>query len=352
MTYHKFSLRKAIIYILLLVSFRPIFSDECHSNLSYSRQTIQTLPMFVIEEITPIDRIIFLHIPKTAGTNLANFAKIVSCKDGKFHYQRLSVPRVQGRSPNLITPDWIGGLQQLENNPNLLDAISQNFFISGHFPYGLHEYFSRPCKYVTLIRHPLERELSDANFAYQRGYINEEKFEYYLKEQMIDNPQVRLIAGREYMMGPCSESVLAKAKENIEHEFLLAAPTDDADVFFQLLATIQKWGNLAYAPMQVTGKKVAKNPNSDLLSTLLEKHKWDLKLYEWVKMRWNLFKEKMILGVKELESEEKLLTLMPDYLTTREASFLSVHEIDEYNYQHTAGDLLELKQLPSKVGVQ
>ena len=64
----------------------------------------------------------------------------------KFHYQRLPAPRIAGRSPNLITSDWIGGLKQLENNPHLLETIPQPFFLTGHFPYGIHLPFSKPSK--------------------------------------------------------------------------------------------------------------------------------------------------------------------------------------------------------------
>jgi hypothetical protein len=323
-----------------------MYSVERHSHLSYSEQSIRVLPELLIKDTASVERIIFLHIPKTAGTNLDNLARAVSSIKGRFHYQRLPVPRIPGRSPNLITSDWIGGLQQLEDNPSLLDTLPHFFFLTGHFPYGLHAHFTEPSKYVTLIRHPLERELSDANFAYQRGYINSEEFTAYLTERMIDNPQVRLIAGKEYMTGCCTEQTLAQAIKNIERDFLLAAPSEDVDVFLQILASTQGWGPLAYAPMQITHEKIAKHLDPLLAETLLQKHQWDLKLYEWIKVRWSAYKEKMILGEKELLPESTILTLMPDHLTTKEPKFLSIKEIQAYNRTHMDQKLIELEQCP------
>ncbi|MES2200217.1 MAG: hypothetical protein V4489_08630 [Chlamydiota bacterium] len=338
--------RLKIVAVLFLMFF-PVFSifpSERRPDLSCSRQSIQILPELLLKEVESSKQIIFLHTPKTAGTNLDAVASVISQNGEKFHYQRLPVPRVAGRSPNLITSDWIGGLKQLESNPHVLDGISESFFLSGHFPYGLHLYFSKPSKYVTLLRHPLERELSAANFDYQRGYIDAEGFESYLMDQMIDNPQVRMIAGKEYMMGPCTEKTLEKAKENIEKDFLLAAPVEDLDCFIQILESIQGWGSLAYAPMQITREKVTKQLDPVLSNALTQKHQWDLQLYEWVKARWNLWKGLVIIAPKPLASNDSVLTLMPDYLTTRQAVLLSVSDIDSYNLEHRDDELLEHKQ--------
>lgn len=327
---------------LFLCLFLPLSAAERHPYLSYSQQILHVLPGYEMKEAVPVDRIIFLHIPKTAGTNLTKIAYAVSRQTGQFHYQRLPVPRRNDRSPNLITPGWMGGLQPLENNPNLLSEIPDRFFLAGHFPYGLHLYFSKPSQYITLIRHPLARELSDANFAYQRGYIEKERFAPYLLEEMIDNPQVRLIAGKEYMTGPCTQKTLDKAKENIERDFLLAAPVEDVDDFIEIFASIQGWGSLAYAPMQITREKAAEKIAPALSDALIQKHKWDLQFYEWIKSRWYEWKKQTIAAHKP--PHEPILTLMPDFLMNRETLFLSLEEIHSYNLSHSADEFIELEQ--------
>lgn len=338
-----------LLFALLLLS--PCFcllAQEDRANLSYAKQKIHILPGFEMPEAQPVEQIIFLHIPKTAGTNLDKISSALSRTNKKFHHQRLPVPRVTGRSPNLITSDWIGGLKQLENNPHLLDNLPQNCFLTGHFPYGLHRHLTRHSKYITLIRNPLTREFSDANFAYQRGFITAEQFISYLLDVMIDNPQVRLIAGLECMQGPCSEETLQKAKENIERDFLLAAPIEDVDTFIQLLASLQGWGPIAYAPMQVTGQKVADAPSPALAQALLEKHKWDLELYEWVKKRWYEKKKRSRLIPKTLSPDAPILTLMPDYLTSLQVRFFTISELNAYNLEHQDDSLFKLNQTWTK----
>ena len=83
-------------------------------------------------------------------------------------------------------------------------------------------------------------------------------------DEMIDNPQVRLIAGTECMTRVCNAETLAKAKENIERHFLLVAPHEDVNSFIQILASVQGWGSLAYAPLQITREKAVEelNPGS------------------------------------------------------------------------------------------
>jgi hypothetical protein len=317
---------------------------EHHENLSYSQQIIHILPELEIHRQDSLKQIIFLHIPKTAGTNVDNIAKAFSVMTNNLHYQRLTVPRTPGCLPVQIIEGWIGGWQQLVLNPHLLDILPESFFLTGHFPYGLHQYFGSSAKYVTLVRNPLERELSTANFSYQRGYIQAEDFTSYLLDQMLDNPQVRLIAGREAMEGPCTEETFNTAMRNIEHDFLLAAPSDDVDTFLQLLASFQKWGILAYAPMQITHEKLVKMLDPLLTEALLQKHRWDMRFYEWIKQRWNLYKQTVIIGEKQYFSEQAVLTLMPDHLSSRQPQWLTIGDIEKHNRIYSEQDVLELTQ--------
>lgn len=332
------------LFILFVLVIFSINAAEDVTNLSYSRQTIHVLPELETQPLDSINQIIFLHIPKTAGTNIGNISKAISLTTNGFYYQRLPVPRIPDCSPVQIFEGWIGGWQQLNLNPNLLDTLPESFFLTGHFPYGLHKYLSPLVKYITLVRNPLERELSTANFAYQRGYIDAEEFTSYLLDQMIDNPQVRLIAGKEAMVGPCTEETLNIAMQNIERDFLLTAPSEDIDTFLQLLASFKKWGLLAYAPMQVTHEKIAKKLDPLLEKKLLQKHQWDMRFYDWVKQRWNLYKQAMIIGEKTILPEQLIFTLMPDHLSSREPQWLTINDIEAHNRIYSTEDLLEMTQ--------
>ena len=208
----------------------------------------------------------------------------------------------------------------------------------------MHKHLNTSSKYITLNRNPVEREISTANFAYQRGYIKIEDASHYLLEQMLDNPQVRLIAGIEAMTGPCTEETLKTAMQNIERDFVLAAPTEDVDTFLQLLASFQKWGVLAYAPMQITNEKAIKTIDPLVADMLRQKHRYDMRFYEWIKQRWDLYKQKIIIGQKQLSPEQTVLTLMPDHLSSRQSKWLTISDIERHNRVHSAQELLELTQ--------
>lgn len=94
------------LFSLVLFTMLPllsIFPSERHASLSCSRQHIELLPEIVLtEDFAPQEQIIFLHIPKTAGTNLDAIASAVSQKKGAFHYQRLAVPGLLENHPSLL----------------------------------------------------------------------------------------------------------------------------------------------------------------------------------------------------------------------------------------------------------
>ena len=106
---------------------------ERHANLSYSQQVIHVLPELEIYPQDSLKRVIFLHIPKTAGTNVDNIAKAFSIMTDAFHYLRLVVPRIPGSSPIQITEGWLGGCQQLTLHPRLLDSIPNLVFLQDIF---------------------------------------------------------------------------------------------------------------------------------------------------------------------------------------------------------------------------
>jgi hypothetical protein len=132
------------------------------------------------------------------------------------------VPRKKGESPNKITENWIGGLASfdiaMKSEPQALRELA---VISGHFPFGIHKHLERNPKYITLLREPIARVVSTTNFDYQRGYVNKESAKDYLLNAEIDNTQTRLLAGEEFMTGPCNDETFEAAKKNIEEHHTL-----------------------------------------------------------------------------------------------------------------------------------
>ena len=73
---------------------------------------------------------------------------------------------------------YIGGLKAIKDNPRKFDCSKYGVkFISGHMPLPDDNYFKAEVDYITLVREPLNRALSLANFFYQRDSLREEEFE-------------------------------------------------------------------------------------------------------------------------------------------------------------------------------
>lgn len=342
---------KNLQFILLILLYTKLIyatesaTDRDKKNLSYTSAIIEILPLLELPNYkkSSVDQnIIFVHLPKTGGTNLVY---AIDANRSISSY-RFSVPRVEGRSPNLITKSWIGGLATLKNEcVNNQNECKAYRFISGHFPYGTHSYLKGKCDYVTLVRSPIDREISSVNFDYQRGYIkNKQEAVNYLLHVMIDNPQTRLLAGEEYMVGDCDYKTLEVAKYNIRKNFLLVGITEDTDIFIQALLSIMRLEPIAISRSQVTSRKIFGEISEDLRNQLIKKHKYDILLYEYAKQSWYEWKVKNIKSFTPISLEQKILTILPKYAKDEKINYMTPTEIELHNSKFSADSLIEIEQ--------
>ncbi len=327
---------------------------------SYAASTLSILPTVAFN--TPMSipmqadhSIIFIHIPQTGGTNLNYLvsAKAWVAPEAKtkslFKSYRFALPTREDKiSPKKMTDGWKGGLYTarkiLDKNPDFCEDID---FLQSHFPFGIHEFIkTRKTAYVTLVRDPIERELSALNISRQKKYDISETPEKYLME-CLDNPQTRLLAGYDAMKEKCTEKTLEKAKQNINTHFLLAGITEDTNGFIQIFASMQKWGPIALCRAQVTGKKKIETPSPELKKMLEEKHQLDIQLYAWVKKRWYEWKQKFVQEEPQaIPKHQPIFSLLPNYSEKRVPEFLLKKEIQAYN-QSVSDELVKVMQNPS-----
>jgi hypothetical protein len=146
----------------------------------------------VLGGLPNVNQLVFLHIPKTAGSSVNAILKVIAAKEKK-KYLKISindyVPGIK------MVAGWLGAwsdAQRLEAN-----IIENASIVTGHFPFGIHKGAS--VKYFTLFRCPVAREISSFNYLYQTGGI--EKGTVFETEvfTFIDNPQTRMLAGIEGM---------------------------------------------------------------------------------------------------------------------------------------------------------
>jgi Sulfotransferase family len=150
----------------------------------------------------------------------------------------IHIPKTAGTTINTLLGDAIRGKHfaySLPGHRKMFEAMSQDErdridFIFGHFPYGLHKFFTRPVRYIASLREPRQRLLSFYHYvlsteSHPKHELVKEKTSDFssflrlaLKDQDIraevDNVQVRMIAGKMELLDEY-DGVLAAAFANI-----------------------------------------------------------------------------------------------------------------------------------------
>jgi hypothetical protein len=191
--------------------------------------------------------IVFTHIGKTGGTTLDHIIRVAASVGGK----RACRPRPpRGRS---IPPS--------QHNQELLhldlidhDQLSSCDYVIGHFPFGLHARLPRPCLYITLLRDPASRLLSNIRFGLDRDKWPRDASVTELVEQgrLIDNMQTRQIAGIADRDAPCTSKTLATAINNLRSHYCVVGVTERFDDALKTLITLLGWPDIAYSNRQVS----------------------------------------------------------------------------------------------------
>jgi hypothetical protein len=271
--------------------------------------------------------LIHLHIAKTGGTSLSSMVKhgfrseevFESINQGEEVYNGLD--RVTYESSERRLTDY--GLNRIR-------------YLSGHVPMGVHRVFDRPAKYMTVIRHPVDRVISYFFFRTQIDdpYLKNGKpltFEEYVESrydnQLLDY-QVRVVSGSSdfeaavperggQVFGTQVESRhLEEAKRNIEEHFMTIAQLEQMTDLALLLRRIYGW------PMRrlqteyknpTKGRPSLKDIPPRLIRIVEDCNSHDMELYEWVGKR---FTEQRQLFEPELSRDRRIFNIVNRALTT------------------------------------
>src|SRR5436190_9684556 len=226
--------------------------------------------------ISPADKtgeaIIFLHVPKSAGTTLNRLIE--------WEYPLLAMYTVD---PVLFR--W--SRERLWRLPKR--RLKRFRVFKGHMKFGLHEVLPQPATYITVLRDPIDRMISAFYFMHTyKLHPNYWKFrregwtlEDFVKRWPKANLQTKMIAGADYD-APCTAEILRKAKENLQY-FSVVGLTERFEETLALMKVRFGWKLQSYSSFNVTRARPKKRdlPQSTL-DLIAERNRFDIELYDCV----------------------------------------------------------------------
>lgn len=245
--------------------------------------------------------VIFLHIPKTAGTTIRDITRRQYSPKAIFSPKSSFTASIRKEQASLDIP-----------------RAEKLKLIQGHFGFGIHEHLAQHCTYFTLLRDPIERCISSYFYmrrtASHRHYktINSryqtlEKYikSGFIKKHSLDNLQVRFLSGLrgEINQDALSREALEYAKFNLVNNFLVVGIVEEFDQSLLLLQKKLGWKNIFYSPVNRTENKTERNDLSLKTFELIKQdNELDIELYEY---GFQIFKKLISNQSRDFDSQIK-----------------------------------------------
>ena len=249
--------------------------------------------------------ILFLHIPKTAGTTVHHI----------LNNQYRSLPSFSISHPDQIT--------HFENKSK--EERSRIKVLKGHFAFGAHAYYSEPTTYFTFLREPIKRSISSFNYLKSNRVFPFEKSEeqYSLKDLLksghkknFDNCHVRFLAGATNLgYGEVNEETYQLALSNFENYFDTFGICERFDESLICLKQNLNWSMPFYVKANVSEKQSYLSIFDEETYQLLNHYnKFDLLLYEHASKKFDaMIRSKGETFEKELRRFKKLNSLQAPF---------------------------------------
>jgi hypothetical protein len=215
--------------------------------------------------------LIFLHIPKSAGTTVNRLIE-------------REYPLFQIFSVDPVFSPW--SRRRLWSLPP--KRLTRFRIFKGHMPFGLHTILPQPATYFAVFRDPISRVISA--FYFMRNYTLHPQYwkfrrlnwqlEDFVRNSRRDNVQTKMVAGAPYEE-PCTLEIFEQAKQNLRQHFSVVGLSERFEESLALMKIRYHWKLESYHSFNITPRRPRKRevPKA-ILDLIAEKNSFDLALYQ------------------------------------------------------------------------
>ena len=223
--------------------------------------------------------IIFLHIPKTAGTTVSDILRRQYAAH-QIYEDEFDRAEVRARFEALPA-----------------EEKRRYHLFRGHLPFGFHTYLARPATYFTFLRHPVDRVLSHYYYVRSRpdlfglhdAIVRDRLSLYEIIEQDlivdISNMQTRYLAGLPHLFpaNAYTEAHLDSARHNLAAYFGVVGLVEQFDASLLLLRHAFGWRDCFYVRRNVTRRPAREAIAPETVTLIERKEAYDMALYRFAK---------------------------------------------------------------------
>jgi hypothetical protein len=261
---------------------------------------IETDPAPAARSVPVEPLLVFVHIPKTAGTTLGAILR--------HHY---------GAQFRRINTSGAHDAERLRDRVDTALEQPEVRVVQGHITFGFRDRFPAGSRFATILREPVECTLSHYSFLVQRtgkwrhDWLQPPSPALTLadclgeRSYIPDNLQTRMLCGGVSIHDPLPANALELAKRHLRERFAYVGTSERFDEFLALLNLELGWPTVAYDRARVTpGRRHRDDLSAEDLQLIQNSNALDAELHAYAD---ELLSEALARAGPELEVELEVL---------------------------------------------